>query len=365
MSSMPLVNQIEPFIPGTIPFAQFLEQLDWVFAHHKVTSPEEQKVSFLATCSREVYSELKLLFPGKDLKTVSFKEITDALKKRYDKTESDLIQRYKFYQRVQGPNESAEDFILAVKLQAEMCDFGEFKDMAIRDKLVCGISNKELQQRLFDEEDLTLAKAEKLIVNRELAGARAKLISATTVSRLCLDEIGWICLFLIGEERLEATSINWQFRQTRPLQRYRVSVGGRVYLAHRNQLKVFGTNKKRCGLIFARGKESSPARKRSREDDNDESFDDDASDFLGFAADSFIYRDTPDDQPMVCDSNGGGSDSSSLPLEEVDPQEGTSTRQWSRSKQTSSAESSSHQSVSLRRSRRSKRPRKDPDFVFY
>ncbi|XP_058448857.1 uncharacterized protein LOC131428830 [Malaya genurostris] len=186
MSSMPLVNQIEPFIPGTIPFAQFLEQLDWVFAHHKVTSPEEQKVSFLATCSREVYSELKLLFPGKDLKTVSFKEITDALKKRYDKTESELVQRYKFYQRAQGPNERAEDFILAVKLQAEMCDFGEFKDMAIRDKLVCGISNKDLQQRLFNEEDLTLAKAEKLIVNRELAGARAKLISgdSTRVSVL-------------------------------------------------------------------------------------------------------------------------------------------------------------------------------------
>ncbi|XP_058816781.1 uncharacterized protein LOC131680076 [Topomyia yanbarensis] len=180
MSSMPLVNQIEPFIPGTIPFAQFLEQLDWVFAHHKVTSEEDQKVSFLATCSREVYSELKLLFPGRDLKTVSFKEITGALRKRYDKTESDLIQRYKFYQRVQGPSESAEDFILAVKLQAEMCHFGEFKDMAIRDKLVCGISDKDLQQRLFDEEDLTLAKAEKLIVNRELAGARAKLISGNS-----------------------------------------------------------------------------------------------------------------------------------------------------------------------------------------
>ncbi|XP_058448914.1 uncharacterized protein LOC131428872 [Malaya genurostris] len=189
MSSMPLVNQIEPFIPGTIPFAQFLEQLYWVFAHHKVTSPEEQKVSFLATCSREVYSELTLLFPGKDLKTVSFKEITDALKKRYDKTESDLIQRYKFYQRVQGPNES-EDFILAVKLQAEMCDFGEFKDMAIRDKLVCGISNKDLQQRLFDEEDLTLAKAENFIVNRKLAGARAKLISGDSTRVSVLNRLG-------------------------------------------------------------------------------------------------------------------------------------------------------------------------------
>lgn len=180
---MTLVNQIEQFIPGTIPFAQYLEQLEWVFAHHQVEQDEDKKKAFLAASSREVYTELKKLFPGKDLKKETFVSITTALQKRYDKTDSDMIQRFKFYQRKQRENESAEDFILNVKQQAELCDFGQFKDQAIRDRLVCGLNDEVLRQRLFDEEDLTLTKVEKLIVNRELATVRAKLVSDNDVYR--------------------------------------------------------------------------------------------------------------------------------------------------------------------------------------
>ncbi|XP_055523013.1 uncharacterized protein LOC129717189 [Wyeomyia smithii] len=169
-----------------------------------------------------------------------------------------------------------------------------------------------------------------------------------------------MCSFLTGGRRLEAASISWQFARTRLLQRYRVSVGGRVYLTRRNQLKLVGTRRNRHGLIFAREEERSVNRKRARDDDDDESVDDDASGFLGFAADSFIYRGTSDDHPMVCDSEGGGT-SACLPPEEVDPQEGPSTRQWSQSNQSSS---SSCHPKSLRRSSRPKRHKRDVDFIY-
>ena len=141
---------------------------------------------------------------------------------------------------------------------------------------------------------------------------------------------------------------------------FQVSVGGRVYLAHRNQLKLVGARRNRHGLIFAREEGRSVNRKRARDDDDDESVDDDAGGFLGFAADSCIYRGTSDDHPMVCDSEGGGT-SACLPPEEVDPQEGPSTRQWSQSNQPSS---SSCHPESLRRSSRPKRPKRDVDFIY-
>lgn len=78
---------------------------------------------------------------------------------------------------VQGESETAEDFILKVKLQAESCEFGLFKETVIRDKLVMGVLDKQVQQRLIEEEDLTLAIAEKIIVNREVAGARTRLMN--------------------------------------------------------------------------------------------------------------------------------------------------------------------------------------------
>ena len=140
----------------SIPFSQYLEQLEIMFDHQKVAEAE-RKISFLAACSTEVYSELKLLFPGKNVRELELKEMTDALKKRFDQTENDLVQRIRFYARVQKPNERAVDFVLAVKQLAEFCNFGNFKDTAIRDKLLCGIQSKQLQERLLDEDDLTLA----------------------------------------------------------------------------------------------------------------------------------------------------------------------------------------------------------------
>ncbi|XP_058817013.1 uncharacterized protein LOC131680310 [Topomyia yanbarensis] len=142
-----------------------------------------------------------------------------------------------------------------------------------------------------------------------------------------------------------------------------VSVGGRVYLAHRNQLKLFGTRKKSRALIFA----SSPTRKRRGEDDQEEDIDDEASDFYGFAADSFIYRGSPNDQPMVCDSDDGDSERNSLPPGNrvVDPQEGTSALQWPQSNSTNPSASLSREPICLRRSNRMKRRLQDPDFVCY
>lgn len=67
-----------------------------------------------------------------------------------------------------------EDFILSVKLQAEYCSFGNFKSLAIRDRIVAGIRDKSLQQRLLNEEALTLDSAEKIIATWEMASVNAR-----------------------------------------------------------------------------------------------------------------------------------------------------------------------------------------------
>lgn len=187
---MPVMSTIEPFHPdGNITFSQYLDQLEWIYLHQKV-EPEDRKTTFLASCGTAVYSELRLLFPGQDLKDIDYKDLTEALRKRFDKSESDLVQRIKFYARVQKPNERAVDFILAVKQLAEYCQFGSFKETAIRDKLLCGILSKQLQERLLDEDDLTLAKTERIIINREQATERATLIHDEPGRISAIDRIG-------------------------------------------------------------------------------------------------------------------------------------------------------------------------------
>ncbi|XP_062707371.1 uncharacterized protein LOC134287973 [Aedes albopictus] len=180
---MSLTTTTEPYVPGTIPFAQYLEQLEFLFEHNNY-SADKYKISFLAVCGTEVFNQVKLLFPGQNIKDLTYRQITDELKRRYDKKDSDVIHTYRFWTRRQGQHEKSEDFVLAVKQLAELCDFGNFKDRAIRVALVIGTFDRQLQKRLFDEEDLTAAKAEKLIVNQELSSDRTRLVNRDEEKRV-------------------------------------------------------------------------------------------------------------------------------------------------------------------------------------
>lgn len=67
--------KFEPFAPKTIPFDQFLEKLKYMFVSNSVTEEKDKKALFLAKCSKEVFGEVKRLFPGIDLKTIPFSSL--------------------------------------------------------------------------------------------------------------------------------------------------------------------------------------------------------------------------------------------------------------------------------------------------
>ena len=62
-----------------------------------------------------------------------------------------IAERYKFHQRAQKDGESVAQYLAALRKLAEKCEFGEFLDQALRDKLVCGIRNETIQRRLLTE----------------------------------------------------------------------------------------------------------------------------------------------------------------------------------------------------------------------
>ena len=55
-----------------------------------------------------------------------------------------ICQRTKFYQRSQMPGESVEALLRCLHELAESCDFGEKEEENIRDRIIAGMSDKEL-----------------------------------------------------------------------------------------------------------------------------------------------------------------------------------------------------------------------------
>ncbi|EDS38963.1 conserved hypothetical protein [Culex quinquefasciatus] len=112
-----------------------------------------------------------------ELDKASYADIVLKLKQKLDKTEPDLVQRFRFSQRNQQPDESNEDFVQSVKLQAEFCGFGAFKDVAIMDRVLAGLLDGNLKENLLKEDGLTLDKMDKFITTWNIAKQNNKFIT--------------------------------------------------------------------------------------------------------------------------------------------------------------------------------------------
>jgi len=59
-----------------------------------------------------------------------------------------IYERTRFNQRSQLVDEPADHFITNIHRLAENCEFGEMRDQLIRDRLVVGIWDRALSERL-------------------------------------------------------------------------------------------------------------------------------------------------------------------------------------------------------------------------
>ncbi len=72
------------------------------------------------------------------------------------------------------------DFVAALRKLATKCDFGEFLNDALRDRVVCGIRDENTQKRLLSEATLTLNSAVDLAQSLESAGEQVKKLKETS-----------------------------------------------------------------------------------------------------------------------------------------------------------------------------------------
>ena len=78
-----------------------------------------------------------------------------------------IFERARFERRQQGEGETAEQYIAVLYSLASNCDYGQMQDQMIRDRLVVGIRDTALSERLQLDCDLTLEKATKAIRQKE------------------------------------------------------------------------------------------------------------------------------------------------------------------------------------------------------
>ena len=78
-----------------------------------------------------------------------------------------ISERARFNCRNQLAGESVEQYITALYSLVEFCEYGDLKEEMLRDRIVVGIRDTALSEKLQLQADLTLDKAKKLVRQKE------------------------------------------------------------------------------------------------------------------------------------------------------------------------------------------------------
>ena len=185
-------------LPGNFEGATGPRQADlwprWLkrFERYRIASglcddSEEEQVGMLlysmGDCADDILVTLSI-----DEEKSSYKEVVDALNGYYGVRRNVITERARFNRRKQAQGESVDAFIQDLYQLAQNCEYGTLREQLIRDKIVVGVLDEGLSDKLQAKRDLTLdeavemsRQAEARKQNRELIRGEAKPVSVDYV----------------------------------------------------------------------------------------------------------------------------------------------------------------------------------------
>ncbi|XP_078495910.1 uncharacterized protein LOC144751885 [Ciona intestinalis] len=98
----------------------------------------------------------------------SYAEIKGRFDNYFNVRRNVIYERSLFNRRYQYTGESVDDFITSLYTLASSCNYGQLREEMIRDRLVVGIGDRSLSERLQLMADLTLERAISVIRNTDV-----------------------------------------------------------------------------------------------------------------------------------------------------------------------------------------------------
>ena len=97
---------------------------------------------------------------------------------------NETVERYRFFMRNQGQDENIDTYVTDLRMLSSTCNFGQIRDSLIRDRIVCGIIDSGLRERLLREDNLTLDKCLQLCRATELSRENSRTLAGHTMEEV-------------------------------------------------------------------------------------------------------------------------------------------------------------------------------------
>ena len=157
------VKPPKPFDPGTQP-SQNWERWRERYVHYELAVDMDEKpvlkqiahlLHNIGETGLAVYQVLKPDLPAEKTTT----DILDAISKHYTPYKNTTYIRYLFFSENQGENQTIDDYVLSLRTKVQNCEFGGLTDSLIKDRLIGGIRDSHMRERLLKDHNMTLDKA--------------------------------------------------------------------------------------------------------------------------------------------------------------------------------------------------------------
>ena len=127
--------------------------------------------------SRDVYSTFSW---AEEADAKKLKSVLDKFAEYCEPRKNIPFERYRFNQRVQEARETYDQYRTALRNLAESCEFANITpDEILRDKLIFGIRDDKVHERLLRESQLTLKKGDEICWAAESTAAEMKEVGDT------------------------------------------------------------------------------------------------------------------------------------------------------------------------------------------
>ncbi|KAL4721170.1 hypothetical protein ACJJTC_004946 [Scirpophaga incertulas] len=131
--------------------------LNFMVAKELEEKKDEVKIAILLNCIGLEGNKIYETFEKQEGK-LSFKKVLQEFDKYFIPRKNVVFNRYQFFKREQIEIESFDAFLTELRILANKCDFGDQLDSLVRDRIIIGVKDKALQERLLRENNISLEK---------------------------------------------------------------------------------------------------------------------------------------------------------------------------------------------------------------
>ena len=155
--------------------------LELAMAGQQETTKVKLVLYLIGSQGREICNTIS--FEGSEEER-TVKDVLKGLEYYCKPSKNETVERYRFFTRVQGIDESIEKFVTELKMLAATCNFEQLTDSLVRDRIVCGICDDNLREHLLKDANLDLNKCIEACRASELAKEREKTIQGRETERV-------------------------------------------------------------------------------------------------------------------------------------------------------------------------------------